>query len=117
MTGAVTQFLAVLLHFTLFVWACVDTAHRNKNKTGKQAQIIAEKIIQDMTARGQIVPMQHQQQMQQPLLSPGAQGHHGLQTPQRVATPPAQRSVSEPQRYESVPQQEEHDAIRPVHAQ
>ncbi|KAK5175667.1 uncharacterized protein LTR77_000806 [Saxophila tyrrhenica] len=51
---AAVQFLGVLLHFVLFVWACVDT-HR-RNTTGKEAVMrrAADEALRDMQARGLI---------------------------------------------------------------
>ncbi|EOD46581.1 hypothetical protein GTA08_BOTSDO11733 [Neofusicoccum parvum] len=53
--GVVMSYACVLLHFILFVWACVDTARRNKNKGTEQARIVAERIVQEMLATGQLV--------------------------------------------------------------
>ncbi|KAK3704887.1 hypothetical protein LTR37_013578 [Vermiconidia calcicola] len=49
--AATTQWLGVLLHFVLFVWACVDTNRRNKSR---QTQALADRVIKDMQARGLI---------------------------------------------------------------
>ena len=51
---AVVQWLDVLLHFVLFVWACVDTNKRNRGKKVKDTQAIADRVIRDMEARGLI---------------------------------------------------------------
>lgn len=55
---AVAQWVGVLFHFILFVWACVDT-HRYNSKakpryTQVDAQEIADRVIRDMEARGLI---------------------------------------------------------------
>jgi hypothetical protein len=67
-TSALMQYLAVLLHFTLFVWACVDTNRRRRQKGLGQAQLIAEKIIEDMQKKGQLTL---HAPMTRPLLAPG----------------------------------------------
>ena len=41
-----------ILHFTLFVLACIDTHHYNKEEIDSQAAKIAHNIITDMTERG-----------------------------------------------------------------
>lgn len=48
------QWLNVLLHFILFVWACVDT-HR-KNREAKQGRVnaVADRVLTDLQARGLI---------------------------------------------------------------
>jgi hypothetical protein len=55
---AVAQWLGVLFHFILFVWACVDT-HRYNARTKRRytqvdAQEIVERVIRDMEAKGMI---------------------------------------------------------------
>ncbi|KAI9712797.1 MAG: hypothetical protein M1820_001419 [Bogoriella megaspora] len=74
-TAVACQAIAVLIHFALFVWACCDTHKRNSAKTTDKAEQIAEKIIQDMTNKGQIIPMQQpllaRQSMAPPQTAPG----------------------------------------------
>jgi hypothetical protein len=71
LTGVVCQFLNLVLHFALFVWACIDTNRRNRTKVSKDAEKIAAGIVEKMIASGSVVraPMAtyaapHQQQMQ-----------------------------------------------------
>lgn len=53
LTG-VTQWLLVLLHFVLFVWACVDTHRRNRERKLRKDGVVAERVIREMEARGLI---------------------------------------------------------------
>jgi hypothetical protein len=55
LTGTVCQGLVFLLHFMLFVWACVDTHRRNKRKTNVDAEKLAADIIGRMVREGAIV--------------------------------------------------------------
>lgn len=69
-TGVVCQFLGLFLHLTLFIWACVDTHRRNARKVSKDAEKLAANIVMNMIQSGAVVPAQHNQGMQQPLLHP-----------------------------------------------
>lgn len=51
---AVVQWLNVLLHFTLFVWACVDTHRLNRRAREDKTQDVAERILKDMQEKGLI---------------------------------------------------------------
>lgn len=51
---AVVEWLNVLLHFTLFVWACVDTHRLNRRTKENKTQDVAEKILKDMQEKGLI---------------------------------------------------------------
>lgn len=53
--GAVFTWLCLVLHFILFVWACVDTHRRNAAKETATARMAAERIVQEMIATGQLV--------------------------------------------------------------
>ncbi|KAF2793835.1 hypothetical protein K505DRAFT_305042 [Melanomma pulvis-pyrius CBS 109.77] len=55
LTGVVCQGLAFILHFALFVWACVDTHRRNKRKTSGDAEKLAADIIGRMVRDGAII--------------------------------------------------------------
>jgi len=55
--GSAFQYLAVLLHFVLFVWACVDTHKRNRPGRGGQEGKLAEGIVADEEKHGLIVGM------------------------------------------------------------
>ncbi|KAF1847761.1 uncharacterized protein K460DRAFT_275606 [Cucurbitaria berberidis CBS 394.84] len=56
LTAVVCQFFGLVLHFALFVWACVDTNHYNRNKVSKDAEKLAAGIVQTMIDRGAILP-------------------------------------------------------------
>lgn len=92
LTAVVTQWLGLVLHFTLFVWACVDCHRYRHSKISKDAEKLAAGIVQNMVQNGAVVPPpgtrpnhmsggQWQQSYQQ--LAPGAQealaqGPYGL---------------------------------------
>ncbi|KAF2702944.1 hypothetical protein K504DRAFT_189315 [Pleomassaria siparia CBS 279.74] len=67
-TAAVCQGLALVLHFALFVWACVDTHRRRRSKTSVDAEKLAAEIIGRMVRDGAIIqaPGQAAQQQQPP---------------------------------------------------
>jgi hypothetical protein len=69
MLGVACQFICLVLHFALFVWACVDTARRNKGKVNTDAEKLAGEIVMKMIKSGAIVPQQNNAAMQQPLLA------------------------------------------------
>ncbi|KAL9121696.1 MAG: hypothetical protein Q9187_001747 [Circinaria calcarea] len=72
LVGSTFTFLAVLLHFTLFVWACVDVQRRNNGIVDRRAAAIAQNLIAEMAERG-VLPSGHQSQFQQhatPSLAP-----------------------------------------------
>ncbi|KAF1927524.1 uncharacterized protein M421DRAFT_92952 [Didymella exigua CBS 183.55] len=85
LTAAITQWLGLLLHFTLFVWACVDCHKYRQSRVSKDAEKLAAGIVRNMVQSGAIVPPQgppHMrgyawQQAYQPLPS-GADGVSGL---------------------------------------
>ena len=56
LTAVVCQFFGLVLHFTLFVWACVDTHRHRRGKVGKDAEKLAAGIVQKMIENGAIVP-------------------------------------------------------------
>ncbi|KAL9117056.1 MAG: hypothetical protein Q9187_006411 [Circinaria calcarea] len=70
--GSGFTFLAVLLHFTLFVWACVDVHRGNNGRVEGRAAAMAQTIIAQMADRGVLPSGQQTQRQQQtaPLLSP-----------------------------------------------
>ncbi|ORY10982.1 hypothetical protein BCR34DRAFT_601736 [Clohesyomyces aquaticus] len=53
--GVVCQFIALLLHFILFVWACVDTNRRNSRAVNKDAEKLAAEIVMNMVRSGAII--------------------------------------------------------------
>jgi hypothetical protein len=56
LTGVVCQFFGLVLHFALFVWACVDTNRYNRCKVSKDAEKLAAGIVQTMITNGAVVP-------------------------------------------------------------
>jgi hypothetical protein len=56
LTAVVTQWLGFLLHFTLFVWACVDCHRDRHSKVSKDAEKLAAGIVQNMVQNGAVVP-------------------------------------------------------------
>lgn len=56
LTAVVTQWLGLLLHFTLFVWACVDCHKYRQSRVSKDAEKLAAGIVQNMVQNGVIVP-------------------------------------------------------------
>jgi hypothetical protein len=56
MTGVVCQYFGLVIHFVLFVWACVDCHRYNRTKVSKDAEKIAAGIVQTMITNGAIVP-------------------------------------------------------------
>jgi hypothetical protein len=56
LTGVVCQFLGLLFHFALFVWACVDTNRYNRTKVSKDAEKLAAGIVQTMIQNGAVMP-------------------------------------------------------------
>jgi hypothetical protein len=55
-TGIVCQFFGLVLHFALFVWACVDCHRYNRSKISKDAEKMAANIVQTMITNGAIIP-------------------------------------------------------------
>ncbi|KAF2149163.1 hypothetical protein K461DRAFT_281517 [Myriangium duriaei CBS 260.36] len=58
MTATVCQFIGLVLHFALFVWACVDTHRRNRRKTAAAAERLALEIVSKMVDSGTVVRSQ-----------------------------------------------------------
>jgi hypothetical protein len=56
MTGVVCQFFGLVLHFALFVWACVDCHRHNRSKISKDAEKMAASIVQTMISNGAVIP-------------------------------------------------------------
>ncbi|KAI2481022.1 hypothetical protein Ptr902_08048 [Pyrenophora tritici-repentis] len=56
LTGVVCQFFGLVLHFALFVWACVDTHQRRRGRVGRDAEKLAAGIVQKMIENGAVVP-------------------------------------------------------------
>ncbi|KAF2752071.1 hypothetical protein M011DRAFT_15521 [Sporormia fimetaria CBS 119925] len=68
MVGVVCQYLSMVLHLILFIWACVDTHRRNENKVSKDAELLATDIVMKMIKSGAVVPGPNQSTAQQSLL-------------------------------------------------
>lgn len=82
---AAVQFLGVILHFTLFVWACVDTHRRNHNDKVGAMRTAADGALRDMQARGLIT-------IHDPALAGGAVGGGAMrQVGEGEAGPSGQR--------------------------
>lgn len=100
MTGLVCQFLGLLLHFVLFVWACVDTHHYNRTKISKDAEKLAASIVQTMIQSGAVVP-------------PPGQAYMRLQPGQGVYyQPPQHLQTGHPQQQHMHPMANTHPAYR-----
>ncbi|KAF1937484.1 hypothetical protein EJ02DRAFT_458696 [Clathrospora elynae] len=56
LTGIVCQFFGLVLHFALFVWACIDTHRYNRTKVSTDAEKLAAEIVQTMITNGAVVP-------------------------------------------------------------
>ena len=56
LTAAVCQWLGLVLHFALFVWACVDCHKHRRSKVSRDAEKLAAGIVQNMVQNGAIVP-------------------------------------------------------------
>jgi len=77
--------LGRLLHFILFVWACVDTNTRRKSHVNDRATKIAQTMIAEMTARG-VLPAP-QRQPEEALLN-----HDHLEAGTDVSNVPSRKS-------------------------
>ncbi|KAL1601212.1 hypothetical protein SLS59_005364 [Nothophoma quercina] len=71
LTGTVCQFLGLVLHFALFVWACIDTHRHRRTKVSKDAEMLAAGIVEKMVQNGTVIPSNRQSNMRAP---PGWQG-------------------------------------------
>lgn len=94
-TSPETDLTCSLLHFALWVWACVDTDVRRRTTTARQ---MAHMLIDEMRARGELPPAA------QPLLAPRNEDDPASAryfAPSSAPPTPAMREV-EP-RYSSVP--------------
>ncbi|KAI4621301.1 uncharacterized protein J4E87_006929 [Alternaria ethzedia] len=56
LTGVVCQFFGLVIHFALFVWACVDCHRHRRRTTSKDAEKLAAEIVQNMISNGAVVP-------------------------------------------------------------
>ena len=60
LTGVVCQFLGLVLHFVLFVWACVDCHRYRHLGVSKDAEKLAAGIVEKMIQSGAVIPPSHQ---------------------------------------------------------
>ncbi|KAF2127004.1 hypothetical protein P153DRAFT_74736 [Dothidotthia symphoricarpi CBS 119687] len=56
LAGDACQYLGLLLHFALFVWACVDTHRHRRGGVGKDAEKLAAEIVMKMVKNGAVIP-------------------------------------------------------------
>ncbi|KAL1592679.1 hypothetical protein SLS60_011095 [Paraconiothyrium brasiliense] len=56
LAATVCQFIALLMHLILFIWACVDTQRRNSRSVSKDAEKLAADIVMNMVKSGAIIP-------------------------------------------------------------
>jgi hypothetical protein len=56
LTGVVCQFFGLVIHFALFVWACVDCHRYRRSRVGKDAEKMAAEIVQTMITNGAVMP-------------------------------------------------------------
>jgi hypothetical protein len=56
LTGVVCQFFGLVIHFALFVWACVDCHRHRRSKVTKDAEKLAANIVQTMISNGAVLP-------------------------------------------------------------
>lgn len=63
LTATVCQWIGLVLHFALFVWACVDCHHYRHSRVSSDAEKLAAGIVQNMVQTGAIVPPPGQAQM------------------------------------------------------
>lgn len=66
LTAVVCQWLGLVLHFALFVWACVDCHKHRHSKVSSDAEKLAAGIVQTMVQNGAIVPPPGQPHMRHP---------------------------------------------------
>lgn len=84
MTGLVSQFFGIVLHFTLFVWACVDTHRRNKGGASKDAEKLAAEIVMKMVKDGAIIPPPGQAHVMPPMPQQVFYPHQGVYANQQM---------------------------------
>ncbi|KAJ4985026.1 hypothetical protein SVAN01_09469 [Stagonosporopsis vannaccii] len=66
LTATVCQWLGLVLHFALFVWACVDCHRHRHSRVSSDAEKLAAGIVQNMVQNGAIVPPPGQAHMRGP---------------------------------------------------
>ncbi|PSN64884.1 hypothetical protein BS50DRAFT_575026 [Corynespora cassiicola Philippines] len=98
--GVVLQFLCLLIHLALFIWACVDTHRRNSQKVSKEAEQVAAEIVMNMVKSGAIIQAPGQAHM------PGQPPVGQFSTyPQQTNMQPLQNQRNIPQQYPVMPAQ------------
>lgn len=98
-TATVCQFLALLCHLVLFVWACVDTHRRNRRGVGKDAEKLAADIVMNMVKSGAIIPPPGQAHFR-PQMAMAQQA-----APMGFVYPPQHYPQQYPQQFQPYPQQ------------
>lgn len=99
LTITVCQFLALLFHFVLFVWACVDTSRRNKRTVSKDAEKLAADIVMNMIKSGAIIPAAPNQAYFPPIAQQGAPMNAGQMYPQQQFYPQQQQQYYPQQQF------------------
>lgn len=103
--GVACQFIGLVVHFALFVWACVDTNIRNRSKNSKDAEKLAAEIVMNMVRNGAIIPPPGQAHMRPPvgMYPVYAQPMPGQYYPQPMPGQPQPQMYQQP--YPLAPQQ------------
>ncbi|KAG9204358.1 hypothetical protein G6514_001432 [Epicoccum nigrum] len=135
LTAVVCQWIAVGLHFALFVWACVDCHKKRRGKISNDAEKLAASIVQTMVQNGAIVPTSRQlhtrangwHQAYEPLQSaPGSFSAQGGYPPQHMwqgrpqqgyqgyQQPPMMRGANQQMQGPAGPQTAQQQGARPV---
>ncbi|KAF2451953.1 hypothetical protein P171DRAFT_438603 [Karstenula rhodostoma CBS 690.94] len=105
LTATVCQFIALLIHFILFVWACVDTHRRNTRGVSKDAEKLAADIVMNMVKNGAIIPAPGQAYFP-PMAHQGASmGAVPMMFPQQQYYPVQQFQGQHPGMYNAPPSQ------------
>ncbi|KAF2865410.1 hypothetical protein BDV95DRAFT_507000 [Massariosphaeria phaeospora] len=90
-TSTVCQFVALALHFALFIWACIDTHHRNSTTVNKDAERLAADIVVNMVKNGALVQapgIQTHPPMAHPMMPQQQQLYNGAPSQQQTAPQP-----------------------------
>ncbi|KAF2250954.1 hypothetical protein BU26DRAFT_549582 [Trematosphaeria pertusa] len=102
LTSCVCQFISLVAHLALFVFACVDTHYRNSRKVSKEAEQLAADIVMNMVRTGAIIQPPGAAQMR-PMAPQMMSMAPQMMPPQQMPIYPPQRSPLRP--YPTPPQQ------------
>lgn len=80
LTAVVCQFISLIAHLILFIWACVDCHRYRKSRTSQDAEKLAANIVQTMIENGAIIPPPGQARMRP--IPWGQPGHYQLSSGQ-----------------------------------